>query len=88
LAKKGKGAFWQSIEGVKEFVVAGTGSPLRQFIYSRDLAKLMIWTLREYDETEPIMLCVPESGEISIKQLAETIVKAMDFKGALLVTTN
>lgn len=38
------------------FVVSGTGKPLRQFIYSRDLAKLFIWTLREYQEIDPIIL--------------------------------
>jgi GDP-L-fucose synthase len=38
------------------FIVGGTGKPLRQFIYSRDLAKLFIWVLREYQETEPIIL--------------------------------
>ena len=38
------------------FVVGGTGKPLRQFIYSRDLAKLFIWQLREYDDVEPVIL--------------------------------
>lgn len=38
------------------FVVSGTGKPLRQFIYSRDLAKLFIWQLREYDDVEPVIL--------------------------------
>ena len=33
----------------------GDGSPLRQFIYSRDLAKLFIWQLREYDSVEPVI---------------------------------
>jgi len=28
------------------FTVAGSGTPLRQFIYSRDLAKLFIWQLK------------------------------------------
>lgn len=64
-----------------EFIVAGTGKPLRQFIYSRDLAKLFIWSLREYDEIEPIILSVGESDEVSIKQVADAIVKAVDFKG-------
>lgn len=44
----------------KVFNVYGTGKPLRQFIYSLDLAKLMVWTLRNYDSVEPIIL----SGEI------------------------
>lgn len=44
------------IENGTPFVVGGTGKPLRQFIYSRDLAKLFIWTLREYQEIDPIIL--------------------------------
>lgn len=63
------------------FVVGGTGKPLRQFIYSRDLAKLFIWQLREYDDVEPVILSVGENEEISIKQVTDAIVKAMDFKG-------
>ena len=35
-------------EGVP-LVVAGSGAPLRQFIYSRDLALLLIWALEHYD---------------------------------------
>jgi nucleoside-diphosphate-sugar epimerase len=38
------------------FIVAGTGKPLRQFIFSHDLAKLFIWMLRDYDDVEPIIL--------------------------------
>jgi GDP-L-fucose synthase len=34
----------------------GSGTPLRQFIYSQDLAKLFLWVLREYNEIEPIIL--------------------------------
>lgn len=40
----------------------GTGKPLRQFIYSLDLARLFIWVLREYKEVDPIIL----SGNIYI----------------------
>jgi len=36
--------------------VFGSGRPLRQFIYSYDIAKLFIWQLREYNEIEPIIL--------------------------------
>ncbi|THV02165.1 NAD(P)-binding protein [Dendrothele bispora CBS 962.96] len=63
------------------FVVAGSGKPLRQFIYSRDLAKLFIWQLREYDDVEPVILSVGEDEEVSIKEVADAIVEAMDFKG-------
>lgn len=39
-----------------DFTVMGTGKPLRQFIFSHDLAKLFVWTLREYNEIDPIIL--------------------------------
>ncbi|CAB4421377.1 unnamed protein product [Rhizophagus irregularis] len=65
------------------FVVAGTGKPLRQFIYSRDLAKLFIWVLREYKEIDPIIPIryFGEKDEVSIKDVADTIVKAVGFEG-------
>nr|XP_022912456.1 GDP-L-fucose synthase [Onthophagus taurus] len=69
------------------FVVMGTGAPLRQFIYSLDLAKLFIWVLRNYEEIEPIILSVDESSEVSIKQLAEELVKAFNFKGNIVFDT-
>ncbi|KAI0267283.1 hypothetical protein BC834DRAFT_822224 [Gloeopeniophorella convolvens] len=63
------------------FVVAGSGKPLRQFIYSFDLAKLFIWQLREYNDVEPVILSVGEDEEISIKQVADAIVAAVGFEG-------
>ena len=38
------------------FTIWGSGKPLRQFIFSTDLARLMIWTMREYEESDPIIL--------------------------------
>lgn len=40
----------------KVFTILGSGKPLRQFIYSLDLANLIIWVLREYNSVEPIIL--------------------------------
>lgn len=67
----------------KEFKVLGTGKPLRQFIYSKDLAKLIVWVLRNYESVEPIILSVDESQEVTIAHLAETLAKAFDFKGKI-----
>ena len=63
------------------FKALGTGKPLRQFIYSIDLAKLFIWVLRNYDDPSPIILSVDESEEITIKQVVDSVVEAMEFKG-------
>lgn len=69
-------------------VVWGTGSPRRQFIYSKDLARLMIWVLREYNETDPIILSVGEEDELSIKEAAELVVEGMKFTGKLEYDTS
>ncbi|KAI5715750.1 hypothetical protein M8J77_021845 [Diaphorina citri] len=68
-------------KGGDEFKVLGTGKPLRQFIYSLDLARLFIWVLREYDSVEPIILSVDEKDEVTIAEVAEAIAKAFQFKG-------
>lgn len=67
----------------KEFVVFGSGKPLRQFIYSIDLARLFIWVLRSYDSVEPIILSVDESAEVTIAELAQSIAKAFEFRGKI-----
>lgn len=70
------------------FVVSGTGKPLRQFIYSHDLAKLFIWMLREYNDVEPIILSVGENEEVSIKEIADSIVKYIGFEGECTFDTS
>uniref|UniRef100_T1JCL4 GDP-L-fucose synthase n=1 Tax=Strigamia maritima TaxID=126957 RepID=T1JCL4_STRMM len=71
----------------EDLVVWGSGNALRQFIYSLDLARLMIWVLRSYDEIDPIILSVDENDEISIKQAAELITKAFKFEGKIIYDT-
>ncbi|XP_048063792.1 GDP-L-fucose synthase-like isoform X1 [Megalobrama amblycephala] len=68
--------------------VWGSGRPLRQFIYSLDLARLFLWVLREYDEVEPIILSVGEEDELSIKDAADTVVEALGFKGDVIYDTS
>ena len=70
------------------FEIWGTGSPLRQFIYSLDLARLFVWVLREYEEVEPIILATDEEDEVSIKEVAEMILEAFDFKGEVKFLTD
>lgn len=69
-------------------VVWGSGTPRRQFIYSLDLARLFLWVLREYQEVEPIILSVDEDEEVSIKEAAEAVVQALDFKGEVIYDTS
>ncbi len=66
-------------ENSESFVVSGTGAPLRQFIYSEDLAKLIMFVLEKYNDIEPIILSVNESDEISIKDIVSIISKEFDY---------
>nr|XP_021145786.1 GDP-L-fucose synthase [Columba livia] len=53
-----------------------------------DLARLFLWVLREYDEVEPIILSVGEEDEVSIREAAEAITEAMDFRGEVVFDTS
>jgi len=64
----------------EKFIVRGTGKPLRQFIYSEDLAKLFMWVLENYHQSESIILSVGEQEEVSIKYVAEKIAKCFDYQ--------
>lgn len=64
----------------EKFIVSGTGTPLRQFIYAEDLAKNIMWVLEEYNETEPIILATDEADEISIEQVARIIAREFDYE--------
>ena len=68
-----------SRENKTDFTIWGTGKPLREFIFSRDVAKLTEWVLHNYEENEPIILSTSE--EISIKDVVDIIVELMNFKG-------
>ena len=52
----------------------------RQFIYNLDMARLIVWVLREYKEINPIILSVGEEEEVSIHEAALAVARAMDFK--------
>ena len=55
----------------QDFVVWGDGTPLRQFIYSEDLAKIIIWAIDNWNSGTP-MMAINET-EYSIKQIVDII---------------
>jgi GDP-L-fucose synthase len=69
------------------FEIWGSGTPLRQFIYSLDLAELTVWVMRDYHSPEPITLSVDEDAEVSIKDVALAVAKAMKFEGEVVFDT-
>ena len=67
----------------EDFMVKGTGNPLRQFIYSEDLAKLILLVMQNYKDGNNIILSVPEEDEVSIKDIAELISKNFNYQKRL-----
>jgi GDP-L-fucose synthase len=66
----------------EDLQVWGTGKPLREFIFSEDVAKLSEWAIDNYTGIEPLIFSTSE--EHSIKELVEMIVELLQFKGKLL----
>lgn len=80
-------AFIAKKEG-KPLVVFGSGKPLRQFIYSLDLAKLFLWVLREYEEIDPIILSVDEAAEVSIEQVSRLVAEAFELEHGIVLDSS
>lgn len=65
-----------------DLIVWGSGKPLREFIFSKDVANLSLWALDNYNETEPIIFST--SQEISIIDLVDLLVKEFNFQGKVV----
>jgi GDP-L-fucose synthase len=66
----------------KEVVVWGTGTPTREFLYVEDAARGIVLAAERYDKDEPVNL--GSSFEISIRDLAETVKRAVGFEGDIV----
>jgi len=67
-------------------VLWGDGSPLREFTYSLDLANILVFLLEHYDGTTPIN--VGNTGEHSIKEVAELVAEHVGFDGEIIWDTD
>ncbi len=72
----------------EDFVVKGTGNPLRQFIYSIDLARLILFILEEYNDRDTIILSVGEEDEVSIRDVAIMIAKSYNYSDRIVFDTS
>lgn len=70
-----------------DFIVKGSGSPLRQFIFSHDLAR-MIFEILNKNINDNIILSIPEKDEITIKDVALIIAKCYDYNDRIVFDTN
>lgn len=69
---------YNAIMNKTDLVLWGDGSPLREFIFSKDVANICDLLLENYDDTKPVILSTSE--EISIKEVANMITKIMGYK--------
>lgn len=69
------------LEGNSSVEIWGTGSPKREFLHVEDLASACFFLLQNYNEKELVNIGCGE--DISIKDLALTIKKIVDFEGEL-----
>ncbi|MCK4347852.1 MAG: NAD-dependent epimerase/dehydratase family protein, partial [Thermoplasmatales archaeon] len=69
-----KKIYYANKNNEKTLKLMGTGKPLRQYIYSGDIAKILLILLDKYDDEEPINIATDEN--LSIKEIAETAIKA------------
>lgn len=65
-----------------DWLVWGSGKPLREFIFSKDVAKLTDWILKNYNESDPIILS--SGNEVSIKELSYLIARIVKFNGKII----
>ena len=70
-----------------DFVVWGSGKPLRQFIFSFDLARLFVWAYFHYNDAEPLILAPEESQEVSIGRIAQYVADAFGYAKPLVFDT-
>lgn len=68
--------------GEKSIVVWGTGKPTREFLYVDDAARGIILAAEKYSKSEPVNLGA--GMEISIKDLAQLIVRLTGFTGKII----
>jgi GDP-L-fucose synthase len=60
-------------ENDEDFVVWGDGSPLRQFIHSKDLAKIILWSIDNWNSDVPFMAV--NDNEHSVMDIVKIVVK-------------
>jgi GDP-L-fucose synthase len=81
--------------GAKELVVWGTGTPRRELLYSDDLAQACVFLLNLDDaaygsllnENEPPLINIGTGEDVTIRELAETVARVLEFDGTLLFDT-
>jgi len=78
--------FKEAKKNNSDVIINGSGKPLRQFIYSVDLAKIIKYLTINYNDVKPIICC--GDTEISIANLANKIGEILKFKYKIVFDTS
>lgn len=70
------------VNGSKEIVLWGDGTPTREFLYVEDAAEGILLATERYDGSDPVNLGTGE--EISIRDLARLVAHEVGFEGAIV----
>lgn len=60
-------------ENNEDFIIWGDGSPLRQFIHSKDLAKVILWSIDNWNNDDPFMAV--NNNEHSVMDIVKIVTK-------------
>ena len=74
------------VEGKPSVELWGTGSPLREFLYSDDMADACVFLLENYSGEQHVN--IGTGKEVTIKQLAETVQKTVGYEGEIIWNTD
>lgn len=67
----------------EDFVIWGDGSPLRQFIHSKDLAKVILWAIDNWNSDVPFMAV--NDNEHSVMDIVKIVAKKFDIQDDNLI---
>lgn len=67
------------INNYPEVVIWGTGTPMREFLYSGDMADACVFLMENYDEKE--FINIGTGKDITIKDLALIVKETVNYKG-------
>lgn len=70
------------VNNAKEVVVWGSGKPLREFLYSEDMADACIYLMENYEGND--FFNIGTGKEITIKGLAELIKEVVGYEGEIV----
>lgn len=74
------------LDGDRELVVWGSGTPRREFLHVDDCADAIVHVLSHYSDASPINIGVGE--DIAVGDLAALVARVVDFPGALRFDTS